>query len=141
MNLATFYSASLPVAALSQHPAFSDSIIYQINGAFVVFAALGMIWALLEVTGYFFKRAGLAKPAGPVPVTGPEVAPVPAPPRIAPTESGNEISPELMAVISAAVAYTLGAEARVRSVVESPAAIQDWAREGRRQIHSARKVR
>ena len=136
MNLATFIPPPLCGAAVSDYPAFSDSIIFQLNGAFVVFAALGMIWGLLEVTGFFFKRAALAtKAAAPTP------APVAMPTPVAAAPVSAEIAPELIAVISAAVAVTLGADARVTSVVEAQAPLQDWAREGRRQIHSARRVR
>jgi hypothetical protein len=57
----------------------------------------------------------------------------------------NALTPEIAAVIAAAVHVTLGASARVTSVslqsvsIESPPLI--WSLEGRRQIYTSHRVR
>ncbi len=123
----------LPIAAaLSEFPSLGDSIAYQLNGLVVVFAALSMIWVMLEVLGLFFKRQTVAVPrtaAAPVAVA-----------TAAPSEA-EALAPELLAAMAAAVHETLGAGYRVTTVVPAEVPLPDWAREGRRQIHSARKVR
>jgi Na+-transporting methylmalonyl-CoA/oxaloacetate decarboxylase gamma subunit len=124
----------LPLAAaLSEHPALGDSIIYQLNGLVVVFTALSLIWALMEITAQWFKRQG------PAPKRAPVAAPAPAAvPQAAATEA---IEPVVVAAMAAAVHATLGAGMRITSIVRVDAPDQGWGLEGRRQIHSARKVR
>lgn len=122
--------SSLPIAALPEHPALGESIVYQINGLVVVFTALALIWSLLEVMAFFFKRQAPAPAAG-----TPEVAPS-APAAVA----GDGLEPEVVAAMAAAVHATLGG-GRITSIIQVDAPVQGWGLEGRRQIHSARKVR
>lgn len=121
----------LPLAAsLPEYPELADSIIYQVNGLVVVFTALGLIWGLLEVMALWFKRsARAAKPAA--------VAAAAAPSPVSP----DALEPQVIAAMAAAVHATLGAGSRITSVVQVDAPDQGWGLEGRRQIHSARKVR
>ena len=130
MNLVA--SGSLPplAASLPEFPGFGESVIYQLNGLVVVFTALGLIWGLLELMAIWFKRAArAAKPA--VVATAAMPAPV--------TPDGLE--PQVIAAMAAAVHATLGAGSRITSVVQVDAPDHGWSLEGRRQIHSARKVR
>lgn len=116
-------------AALPEHPELLDSLIYQLNGLVVVFVALGLIWGMLEVVGIYFKQR-------------PQSAS--RPPAVAPVEPGilaDEVSPELTAAIAAAVHVSLEAAHRIASIVPVEPPPLGWAQEGRRQIHSARKVR
>lgn len=114
-------------AALPEYPEFLDTLVYQLNGLVVVFIALGLIWGMLEVAGLCFKR---------------HPQPASQPVAMAPAEPENAGTPaEIMAAIAAAVHVTLGSEHRIASIVPLETSAHDWALEGRRQIHSARKVR
>lgn len=114
-------------AALPDHPAWLETIVYQINGLIVVFVALGFIWGLLELMGIFFRRSREVRP---------RTAPVPA----AMPESCDEISPELVAAITAAVDATLETPHRIMAVMPAGPEL-DWAQEGRRQIFASHKTR
>jgi Na+-transporting methylmalonyl-CoA/oxaloacetate decarboxylase gamma subunit len=121
-----------PVASLPEFPSLSESIIYQVNGLIVVFTALSLIWGLLELMALWFKwRARVAKAAA---VASAPVA-VPA------AAASDDLAPELVAAMAAAVHHTLGGTTRITSIVRVDAPDGEWTREGRRQIHSARKVR
>jgi methylmalonyl-CoA carboxyltransferase large subunit len=72
-----------------------------------------------------------ARPAAPAPQARPEppkAAPAPAPP-----PPSDEISPEILSVISAAVAAFLGKKARVRSarLIRPVVSTSAWAQQGR----------
>jgi hypothetical protein len=125
--------SALPLAAsVPDFPTLTESVIYQLNGLIVVFTALSLIWGLLELMALWFKwRARLAKAAAVA------AAPV-APP--APAVAGD-LAPELVAAMAAAVHHALGGATRITSIVRVDAPDGEWTREGRRQIHSARKVR
>jgi phenylpyruvate tautomerase PptA (4-oxalocrotonate tautomerase family) len=130
MNLVASASLLPLAASLPEYPELADSIIYQLNGLVVVFTALGLIWGLLEVMALWFKRsARIAKPATAAAVAAP--APV----------SADALEPQVIAAMAAAVHATLGAGSRITSVVQVDAPDHGWGLEGRRQIHSARKVR
>jgi Na+-transporting methylmalonyl-CoA/oxaloacetate decarboxylase gamma subunit len=130
MNLVA--SVSLPplVAVLPEYPELGESIIYQLNGLVVVFTALGLIWGLLELMAIWFKRAArAAKPA----VAAAVAAPAPVTP--------DGLEPQVIAAMAAAVHATLGGSPRITSIVRVDTPDHEWVLEGRRQIHSARKVR
>jgi len=94
--------SSLIAAMLPEHPRWSDTVGYQINGLIVVFLALGLIWGALELTGLYFKRASLtARPVEPGHAAPPS----------------GDISPETMAVIAAAVQTKLGQPHRIQAVM------------------------
>ncbi len=96
-------------------------------GFFVVMAALVAIWLLLEVQGRFFQR--LAK-------NGQAVAQMEMP------EQGDlhgGVSPEMVAVITAAVHASLEGPARIVSI--SRGSDTAWSSEGRRSIYSSHRIR
>lgn len=123
---------SLPLAALPDYPTMGESVLFQLTGLVVVFLALGSIWGMLEIMGVFFRRA---KPVPPAAATA-------APSSVAPA-TADTTSPELLAVISAAVHVALaGRPHRIAAVVPAPVDSEhDWAREGRRTIFASHKTR
>lgn len=129
MNLVAPVSLPALVASLPEYPELGDSIIYQLNGLVVVFTALCLIWGLLELMAVWFKRtARAAKPAAAAVAAQAPVSP-------------DGIEPQVIAAMAAAVHATLGAGNRITSIVQVDAPDHGWGLEGRRQIHSARKVR
>jgi glutaconyl-CoA decarboxylase len=121
---------SLPpvFGVLSRHPNFGESFAYQLTGLMVVFTALGLIWLSLTLLGIYFKRMVPAK-IEPAPVADAIPVGVPA----------DGLSPELVAVIAAAVQMSLQGSYRIQAIV--PVRGQDWAHEGRRQIFASHQVR
>jgi hypothetical protein len=76
-------------------------------------------------------------PAKPEPNKAPEPAP------LAPAD---ELTPEVFAIIAAAVAVTFGNKARIAGIKTAAfpsveTLMQQWSLEGRRQIYSSHKVR
>jgi Na+-transporting methylmalonyl-CoA/oxaloacetate decarboxylase gamma subunit len=116
---------------LPDYPEFGDSIVFQLTGLLVVFTALGLIWLSLTLVGHWFKR-NVAAPA-PAAAT---VAPTPTPAATA----SDEISPEVVAVIAAAVQVSLSGSYRIEAIVPVTHG-QDWAHEGRRRIFASHHVR
>jgi Na+-transporting methylmalonyl-CoA/oxaloacetate decarboxylase gamma subunit len=129
-------SSSVCIATLPEYPGVLESLQFQFTGLIVVFIALGSIWGLLETTGWIFRR--LSPPASAAPV-----AQTPAPPDMAPAVNGaatQEVTPEVMAVIAAAVhVMTDGSPHRIITVTPHDPAF-DWAREGRRAIFASHKT-
>lgn len=86
------------------------------------------------------KRVSESKPVSAAQV------PVPAPhkpkPEAAPVPTKEEITPEILAVISAAVAQFLGAGARIRStrVLATPGGMNPWAQQGRVIIQASHNL-
>ncbi|AOS44868.1 hypothetical protein Verru16b_01937 [Lacunisphaera limnophila] len=104
------------------------------------FPWLNLIWVLVSITVLMFAVAGLGRwlaATHPDPV--PRVRPKPV------VVAEPELTPEIQAAIAAAVYVTLGASARVTSVVLQPASgdnvMLPWSLEGRRQIYTSHKVR
>ncbi|MDR2673952.1 MAG: OadG family protein [Opitutaceae bacterium] len=118
-------------ARLPDFPSLSQAIGFQLTGLVIVFIALGSIWLLLEIIGRLFKKASLA--AKPAP--GPSAAGAGA--AAAPTG----VTPEAVAVITAAVHQTLPGKALRIVNISTPVHTADWALEGRRNIFSSHKVR
>ncbi len=132
---------SLPpptLAALPDYPTIGDSLLFQLNGLIVVFIALGSIWGLLEIMGWFFRRT---KPSTPSPAAASSLPPATAGASTPPP--ADHIPPELLAVISAAVhVATAGRPHRIAAIVPAPLESElDWAREGRRTIFASHKTR
>lgn len=124
----TVFSPTL-AASLPLHPGLGESILFQINGLVVVFAALCSIWGMLELTGIYFRRASARPKPAPLAV-----------PATTPAKPVPEISPQMIAAIAAAVSVALNARHRIDAIVPI-AAGQDWAQEGRRQIFASHQVR
>jgi hypothetical protein len=146
------------LAVLPEYPSVGESFTYQLSGLFVVFMALGGIWALLEVIGGFFRRADARRIKPPETVTPPaatvEVEPVIAPltsALIAATVhsafegrarilSATPEDPLTYALIAVAVHSVFEGRARIVSV--NPLHTDpSWAREGRRDIFSSHRIR
>ncbi len=127
-----------PIAvALPDKPELLDSITYQLVGLFVVFAALGSIWFLMEVMGRIFAR---------VDQRAETVAAAAAGPSVLPTEA-EIVPPAVIAVITAAAVACLKEGEHIVAIhpVE-PAHDQNlqllaWSSEGRRQIFASHKLR
>jgi hypothetical protein len=118
---------TLIAAALPPHPGFRESIVFQLNGLVVVFLALASIWAVLELTGIYFRRT----------TSRPKAAPAPLPPP-APIPAG--LSLKTVAAISAAVCVVIDSRHRIHAIVPLAPDL-DWAHEGRRQIFASHHVR
>ncbi len=105
----------------------------------IVFLAVAIVWLLIDarrnlIATYGGAVAPAPQIAGPAsPVRTPASAPAPA----------GQPSPEILAVIAAAVHTTLGRSAQIVSVStdEDETEALTWAAEGRRAIYATRKVR
>ena len=117
------------LGVLSDRPTLSETIPYQLTGLMVVFTALGLIWVALTLSGLLFKRIAKAQ------AIAASAAPAPTP-----TPIVDELPPELVAVITAAVKVTLDGAYRIQAIVPVETD-QGWMHEGRRQIFSSHKVR
>ncbi len=130
MHSLTAVAAPRLLGVLPEHPSLGESIPYQLTGLAVVFIALGLIWAALEVMGLYFKRRAPA----------PAVAPVSAAPAAPAPVVPAGLPPELVAVIAATVQVSLEGPYRIQAIVPvNPG--QDWAHEGRRQIFASHQIR
>ena len=119
----------------------------------VVFCALGLTWVVLALMYFKVQRAVASAAVNAPPVARPELieSPLQAPPvsitvptvaaplASAEVEVKDELTPELVAVIAAAVQLTLRDAYRIHAIV--PVAGHDWAHEGRRQIFASHQVR
>lgn len=118
------------LALLPDYPDLGESVAFQLTGLIVVFTALGLIWLALTLVGQWFKRRA------PVPARS-AAATASAP---APAAAIDEIPPEVVAVIAAAVQVSLSGSYRIQAIVPVTHA-QDWAHEGRRRIFASHHVR
>ncbi len=132
----------LPLAAaLTENPTLLDAISYQAVGLIVVFTALGSIWGLLELMGWIFRAAERRAAAR---VTEPVLE---AEPGLLLEPGMDGISPQVVAVITAAAHECLQAGERIVSIM--PVHLQPnvdvnllaWSGEGRRQIFASHKLR
>ncbi|MFQ3670047.1 MAG: OadG family transporter subunit [Verrucomicrobiia bacterium] len=123
--------------AFGSELSLGETIEFQILGALVVFSALGFLWAGLEVSGYFFRRAGAKKGGGSVSEGRAGVG----------VREGT-IPAEVVAVVAAAVHVSCRERVQILSIQPWPEAEtiselsrQAWTVEGRRQIFDSRRVR
>jgi hypothetical protein len=122
---------SFPSVVLAQQPLFGNQ-----------WLALAAILAGIAV--FMLAVAGIGRWLA---ATHPEPAALPAA-ITAPAAGGDAPTPELLAVIAAAVAVTAGPRSRITAVVPvKPATpnlemlMQQWSVEGRRQIYSSHQIR
>lgn len=130
-------SSFLLLGVLPEFPSIQEVLGFQLTGLVVVFVALGSIWGLTELTGFFFKRAAARTPqTAPQPAPAATSTPVSSPAATMP----EALSPEIFAVIAAAIQVALSGRFRIQTItpIEHP---RDWAQEGRRQIFASHKVR
>jgi Na+-transporting methylmalonyl-CoA/oxaloacetate decarboxylase gamma subunit len=133
MGASAWPGALLAIAADERISLWQD-VGYQTVGVFIVVGSLGFLAVVLTILGKFLRP----RPAAATSLAG-EAA------RLSATSSasgGEEITPELRAVIVAAVHETLGARHRVLDI-ETPLNPQQvaWSMEGRRQIFLSHRVR
>jgi len=110
------------------------------------FPWMNLVWVLVGITALLFAIAALGRYLA---ATHPDPEPKPRAASVAPAVATPlGITPEIAAVITAAVHTTLGASARVTSVMltgPKPVSVENlmltWSLEGRRQIYSSHKVR
>ncbi len=102
-------------------------------GFVFVIAVLAFLAGITQVLGFIFARTGGATAA-----KAPAAPAKPIPAKPAPV-AGSEESPELVAIIAAAVHATLGEPHRILSIKRS--SDRTWAAEGRREIFRSHKVR
>lgn len=112
-----------------------DGISLMVVGMGVVFFALITLWALLGLLG--FRRAEAPKPA----VAPQPAAPAPAPAASAAPASQDEITPEIYAMITAAVVAVAGRRARIQRVRFVRQADESWAIHGRQAIQASHRIR
>lgn len=130
----------------------AESISFQLSGLVVVFLVLGSIWFLLEILGKIFafraksapKTQTIVCPGAPAPApaaAAPVAAPMPVP------AASDDISPETVVLVAAAVHLALGGAAhRIVSITPQQSAHglhphAHWAMEGRRQIFASHRPR
>ncbi|MDP0497193.1 MAG: OadG family protein [Verrucomicrobiota bacterium JB024] len=110
---------------------FEDSLHILFGFVFVI-VVLALLAGATQVIGLFFReKKKAAAPAAPA-----KAAPAAAPAAAAPA---GGISPELVAVIAAAVHTTLERPHRILSIRST--SDKHWAAEGRREIFRSHKVR
>jgi hypothetical protein len=109
------------------------------NVLLIAFLAVGIIWLLIDARRNLIATYGGA--VAPAPQTAASASPARTP-ASAPAPAGQP-SPEILAVIAAAVHTTLGRSAQIVSVStdEEENEALTWAAEGRRAIYATRKVR
>jgi hypothetical protein len=150
--------ASLPLAALAAEPFQVGRPLFG-NQWLALLAASGLIALLLLAVALLGRWLAATHPAAaPAKITTPITTAAPpafvAPCVIPITASqpilSGDVSPDLVPVIIAAVAATLGSGARVNAIrpvgrlsgaPSLEALMQQWSYEGRRQIYSSHKVR
>jgi Na+-transporting methylmalonyl-CoA/oxaloacetate decarboxylase gamma subunit len=95
----------------------------------VAFLVVGIVWLLIDARRKLIAAYGDAAPVA-----------VPAPAAAARAAVAGQPSPEVLAVIAAAVHTTFGSAANIVAISSSDESLT-WAAEGRRAIYATRKVR
>lgn len=106
---------------------FAEAFQY-LSGFLFVLLVLCLLWLVVEAIGYRFRN--LEKKRAAAHAAFRENVSTPAPP----VEDPDQLPPEHLVAITAAVAMMLGRQHRLVSIRKSSS---DWGREGRRQhLHS-----
>ncbi len=106
------------------------------NVLLIAFLVVAVIWLLIDARRNLTATYGGA-PVESTPAQPRATATVPA----AVASSAGQPSPEVLAVIAAAVHATLGGSSRIIAISADDDETQSWAAEGRRAIYATRKVR
>ncbi|MBK8478854.1 MAG: hypothetical protein IPL39_21980 [Opitutaceae bacterium] len=99
----------------------------------ILFLVIGAVWLLVDIRRNLIATYSVSppqSPLGPIPVSTPVVR-----------ASSERPTPEVLAVIAAAVHTTLGRASRIVAISSDDDDAQSWAAEGRRAIYATRKVR
>ncbi|ACB76587.1 OadG family transporter subunit [Opitutus terrae] len=123
-------SSLLPLCLAQAHrPLFGN----QWLALLAVLAGVALLMLVVALVGRWLAATH------PDPVVAPKAATVSAP------AEAVETTPETLAIIAAAVAAHLGAQARITSIRTGGPSVetlmQQWSLEGRRQIYSSHQVR
>lgn len=135
MSIAALSSIPIGFGVLSDNPTLGESLTYQATGLIVVFTALGLIWLVLTMVGTYFKRADAVAQAK----AKAKAAAAAEAAKAAPAVS-DELTPQVVAAITAAVQVTLEGAFRIQAIIPVQNR-QDWAHEGRRRIFASHRVR
>ncbi len=138
----TSIATTLPALAaiIPTKPGWGQATAFILMGFAVVMAVLAIMWLIMVLLGMFFagkKPAAPAQPAASAAAPAP-AATAPAAPALQAQQASAEDHNRLVAVISAAVHYVLGRQARVIAVLPTPTG---WSTEGRREIFASHRVR
>lgn len=118
---------------LAAAPHFIETLGY-LSGFLITMLTLVAMWLITASIGQYFVRLEKRSQVVNVPQKPKEVAASPSP---APAE--QSMSPQLIAVVAAAVHVTLGKVPH--QIVSIKPADPSWSREGRRQIFDSHRVR
>ena len=99
------------------------------NILLILFLVVGVVWLFIDARRNLIASYGGAAPQAAA-VSVPAVPATLARP-----------SPELLAVLAAAVHSTFGTRSRIVAITSDGDDVQSWAAEGRRAIYATRKVR
>lgn len=127
MQLIPILASAATAAPESEKATIADALPH-LTGMVMVFATLAILWGLCVLSANLVKRFAPA-PAAPAPRAKP--APAPAAPTTGPT-------PELVAVISAAVATVTGGKSRIVSIRTEGSS---WGTAGRQSVLSSHRIR
>lgn len=130
-------TSTLALQPIAQSHSIVDALPYMM-GMLMVMVALAILWGICAATGWLTCR--LMPKARPEPAEGPAKAMQPAIEAQAKglTEDPNEISPEILAVIAAAVATTVGKSHRIISIKPMSTS---WERAGRQSVLTSHRIR
>jgi Na+-transporting methylmalonyl-CoA/oxaloacetate decarboxylase gamma subunit len=103
------------------------------NVLLIVFLVVGVAWLLIDARRNLITAYGGAEAPAPLPARAPTASYAPTP--------ADRPSPEVLAVIAAAVHATIGRTSRIVAISTDDDDAQSWAAEGRRAIYATRKVR
>lgn len=109
----------------------AEDVASPIVGFIVVMAALSAIWVLLEIQGAFFRRLDRK--------TGAETEAMPEMEMAVQGDLHGGLSPELVAILTAAVHAAVNAPVRIVSIRSGRDS--SWSEEGRRSIYSSHRLR
>lgn len=135
-------STTLATNIIPLRPGIGEAAEYMILGFLVVMVVLASIWGLTSLIGQYFviqdkaQKAKKAQAAAQAAVHHDVVAAAAAAAMTTPATAGG-VTPELLAIISAAVQAVVKEPARIVAINPSG----NWGAEGRRQIFDSHRLR
>lgn len=131
----------LLASAFPEYPSLLETARFQLVGIVIVFIALGLIWVAMSVSGMIFRRLPIV-----VKEKGRDASPKETPKAAVSGTGDGAASPEIVAVIAAAVHVAVQQPHRILSIQvtgehgDHPV-LQPWSVEGRRQIFLSHRIR